>query len=595
MEDRKHFFEDVCIPRNEFIKEHIKLLQLLRHGNRSQLLAEAKSQEAELKGKTGMTGGVRIEWSDDPAELKKQLLSIKTLADVTHNVDNMSVALKKLWWAYHPEEDLRKALARWRPEIIKIREALKNPAEEKKLLTFSPYAEGSPHLGAVTIPAAERTYQFRLYRWFYHAVPDEFMRNAISKVQYQKGVVPLTQKEIEAIKTEVRLKNKEKQYITGWQDTINPPLNRYGNPEMSDGYDTRIKPLLIRAGRKKGGSRAAGYIKKLIAMYKDGLEVFDIKKMKWASDNLKAFGISMEEDEAPKKKAEEPKEHPAITAYNEALRESIRNSSGMSLARMDFSLTKAENEEMKQLEMQMKEKARSIKTQDEIKAFNKEQKRVLDSFKDRVKKRYREEEARLAELKKASDEAKGMKLKPMTISEGKSFSFGTDDSRDILGAFYNRSKPAPASSKMAEMKRESERAVDFVDKPDWRRAAGYEDPIINKYGVIQNEHNVNSQLPSDYKPDDGWDWLASKYGKLYDIAIDKVKELTRKGRPSFSDKERKEFVRLPFDDIPQMKEFFRDVLLADPILYQHLHLNAFRTRAPATTNALREFKKWKGK
>jgi hypothetical protein len=101
MEDRKHFFEDVCIPRNEFIKEHIHLLHLLRHGDRTQLLAEAKSQEAELKGKTG-------------------------------------------------------------------------------------------------------------------------------------------------------------------------------------------------------GSRAAGYIKKLIAMYKEGLEVFDINKMKWASDNLKAFGISMEEDEAVK-------------------------------------------------------------------------------------------------------------------------------------------------------------------------------------------------------------------------------------------------------------------------------------------------------
>jgi len=102
MEDRKHYWEDVCIPRNEFIKEHVKLLKLLRHGDRTQLLAEAKDQEAELKRET-----------------------------------------------------------------------------------------------------------------------------------------------------------------------------------------------------RKGGSRAAGYIKKLIAMYKDGLEVFDIKKMKWASDNLKAFGISMEEDEGP--------------------------------------------------------------------------------------------------------------------------------------------------------------------------------------------------------------------------------------------------------------------------------------------------------
>lgn len=392
MEDRKHFFEDVCIPRNEFIKEHVHLLKLLQHGNRTQLLAEAKSQEAELKGKTG-------------------------------------------------------------------------------------------------------------------------------------------------------------------------------------------------------GSRAAGYIKKLIAMYKDGLEVFDINKMKWASDNLEAFGISMEEDEAPPpKKAEEPKEHPAITAYSEALRESIRNSSGMSLARMDFALTKAENEEMKQLEMQMKEKARYVKTQDEIKAFNKEQKRVLENFKDRVKKRYREEEARLAALKKASDEAKGIKPKPIEVS-----AMSSDDSMKLLSAFYNRGKPAPPPAKIAEMVKEAEKAVSFVDKPDWRKAAGYEDPILNKYGVIQNASNVNSQLPSDYKPDDGWDWLASKYGKLYDTAVEKVKEITRRGRPDWSEKEYKKFVMLPFENPTQMKEFFRDVLLADPIIYNHININAHKTKAPATTNALREFKKWIGK
>jgi len=256
MEDRKHFFEDVCIPRNEFIKEHIHLLHLLRHGNRAELLAEAKTQEAELKGETGMTGGVKIEWSDNPAELKKQLLSIKTLADVMHNVENMSVALKKLWWAYHPEEDLRKAKAKWRPEIIKIREAIKNPKEEKQILSFSPYAEGSSFLGVIEVPPAERTYQFRVYRWFYHEVPADFLNKKIRETQYKKGVVPLTQKEIDAIKTEVRLNNKEKQYLTDWQETIDPPLDRYRNPVQSDGYDIRMKPL-IKAGRKKrkGGKK----------------------------------------------------------------------------------------------------------------------------------------------------------------------------------------------------------------------------------------------------------------------------------------------------------------------------------------------------
>jgi len=56
MEDRKHYWEDVCIPRNEFIKEHVHLLKLLKHGNRAQLLAEAKSQEAELQRETKKGG-----------------------------------------------------------------------------------------------------------------------------------------------------------------------------------------------------------------------------------------------------------------------------------------------------------------------------------------------------------------------------------------------------------------------------------------------------------------------------------------------------------------------------------------------------------
>jgi hypothetical protein len=61
MDDRKYFFEDVCIPRNEFIKEHIKLLQLLRQGDRTQLLAEAKDQEAELQQLTGGGGETKDE------------------------------------------------------------------------------------------------------------------------------------------------------------------------------------------------------------------------------------------------------------------------------------------------------------------------------------------------------------------------------------------------------------------------------------------------------------------------------------------------------------------------------------------------------
>lgn len=68
MEDRKHYWEDVCIPRNEFIKEHVHLIKLLNDGNRAQLLEEAKSQGGELQRildeaeSQGLRGGGFFDW-----------------------------------------------------------------------------------------------------------------------------------------------------------------------------------------------------------------------------------------------------------------------------------------------------------------------------------------------------------------------------------------------------------------------------------------------------------------------------------------------------------------------------------------------------
>jgi hypothetical protein len=81
--------------------------------------------------------------------------------------------------------------------------------------------------------------------------------------------------------------------------------------ELQDWYNQQIQSLMTKQREEKflktgagvmnlGGSKASGYVQKLIAMYKDGLEVFDINKMKWASDNLKALGIMVEElDDSP--------------------------------------------------------------------------------------------------------------------------------------------------------------------------------------------------------------------------------------------------------------------------------------------------------
>jgi hypothetical protein len=50
--DREHYFGDICIPRRAFIKEHVSLIDVLRHGTRGEQLKEAEDQAAELHKET---------------------------------------------------------------------------------------------------------------------------------------------------------------------------------------------------------------------------------------------------------------------------------------------------------------------------------------------------------------------------------------------------------------------------------------------------------------------------------------------------------------------------------------------------------------
>jgi hypothetical protein len=164
-----------------------------------------------------------------------------------------------------------------------------------------------------------------------------------------------------------------------------------------------------------------------------------------------------------------------------------------------------------------------------------------------------------------------------------------NDFFDITDRFLSKVRKESPEPKQV-MKKEPKKSEPQIE--DWRSDAGYKDTVWSG-NYATNQFNRNSQLPKEYKPDDGWDWLASKYGKLYDTAINRTKEvLKNKGKSTLSKKEFKDLLRLPFDNSTQMKDFFRDVLLADPIIYATLNINAHSTKAPATTNALREFKKW---
>jgi hypothetical protein len=173
-------------------------------------------------------------------------------------------------------------------------------------------------------------------------------------------------------------------------------------------------------------------------------------------------------------------------------------------------------------------------------------------------------------------------------TSGKMFSI--EDSMDLLNRFSRK-----GSAKQEEVKKMAEnvsKAVDINPDEDWRAKGGYKDTEWNG-NYVTNGMNRNSQLPKEFNKEQGYRWLENKYGDLYETAIEKTKMLLENSG-TMTDKQLKEARRLEFKDGNQMKEFFRDVLLADPIIYNMLNINAHKTKAPATTNALRDFKKWVG-
>ena len=253
-------------------------------------------------------------------------------------------------------------------------------------------------------------------------------------------------------------------------------------------------------------------------------------------------------------------------------------------------LTKKEAEELGEIEKLVIGK-RILKTDPIAKEYNKKTK----DFEKRVKPTMQERSDKLRNLKRTRDDLVEKKLlltgavKAEDKNVGKIFSI--EDSMDLLNRFARKGSPKEGVKKMVE---NVSKAVDINPdeiEEDWRAKAGYKDTQW-KDGFAISDFNRNSQLPREFNKEQGYRWLKETYGSLYDQAIEKTKHIVDVGRPSMTDKEFKNYIRLPFENTEQMKNFFRDVILADPIIYNILHINAHSTKAPSTTNALRDFKKW---
>jgi hypothetical protein len=288
----------------------------------------------------------------------------------------------------------------------------------------------------------------------------------------------------------------------------------------------------------------------------------------------------------------------AIKEYTDFLQEQIRNSSGKTMKGLSGDMTKAEIAELEEMEKELKEAGRALgksPSQPEIKAFNAKQQRNLKAFKSKVSKRITDDYIKKDKLKKASDAAKGIVEKAPEIRETM---FSSEDTMDLMNRLsgFTRKGPSVPAAKLDEMKRNASKAVDFIDEKDWRASFGYIDEREKPVG--SRSMNQVTQLDPNISAQRGFSWLDDKYGSIYRTAVKKLRDVAEgRAKPinELTQKEYKEYTRLPFDDVKQMNQFFTDVLYADSVLYAMLQFNANKKKAPSTQSAFRDFKDWNKK
>jgi hypothetical protein len=173
-----------------------------------------------------------------------------------------------------------------------------------------------------------------------------------------------------------------------------------------------------------------------------------------------------------------------------------------------------------------------------------------------------------------------------------------------MGKLYGSVNFASASDSRIEQMKEYVKNYEDKTKPkisneiakseNWREKLGYVAPKYDERGnQTSSGINIYSQVPKGITPEEGFRWLDNKYGALYRTARDKVKQIAdgEVDVSKMSDKERKAFRQLDFEDAKQMREFWEDVALADTTIGNYLHHNIGQKNISFTrpTRELRTF------
>ena len=105
--------------------------------------------------------------------------------------------------------------------------------------------------------------------------------------------------------------------------------------------------------------------------------------------------------------------------------------------------------------------------------------------------------------------------------------------------------------------------------------------------LLEGKGAILSHLPTN-QIKQGFNWLKSKWGSLYEETKSKIKRLQDSG--DFSKANRKKITRIDFDSEEQRKEYFMDLYFADPYIWEALNFNI--VKHPATRRPEGEFKRW---
>jgi len=351
---------------------------------------------------------------------------------------------------------------------------------------------------------------------------------------------------------------------------------------------------------------------------------------------------------APPTKEAELKELPdSIKKYTEFLQRTADENSGTRIKGLNINLTKAEVKEIDELFRIAKEKSKTLRPED-AKEYEKEQIKIMDEFKSKVKRRYSKEDKEEEKLKKASDqyyffipsayqrdyvkngakianaklleqisklpeESKFKSPEESKLPEKQSNSITTlteDEERQINTSIMNsplakakakgflfslgtKKKPEEPKSTtpQPESKDPTERLQSFGLTEEDLRIRGLTYDQFEKISAKDYQYTglgaKFSFLPNN-QIKDGFNWLKNKYGKLYEETKARSKRLEESG--DYSKANRKKIMRLEFDSEDARKEYFADLFFADSFLFERLNFNI--VKPPAIRRSKQEFEKF---